>query len=327
MATQHQSQLATSARRSIVLVVCIGDDRMKIKFCRTSLLKLNTNPDTAAIIDSADALAAVSPVEAAALYASAMRADPANIVAHNALERLKAPQAYGRWMHVNCQIDPRDDIFRFFANHEIAKNPIREYLSDGWRTLSELMVILETLDKPLLKTESVLEFAAGFGRFTRHLARVLPDRVTCADVLPGSIDFLRDQFGVKTMLSTHNPASMVFPAQFDLVFVLSMFTHLPASRWQPWLRSLAAAVKPGGLLVFSVCNEAAARDIGLDFDRHGTHFIGTSESPSLDAEVYGTMYTTRQFVEEQVEKAFGRPSSHYFPYAFWVGQDAVVMHF
>ena len=240
---------------------------------------------------------------------------------------MKAPQAYGRWMHVNCLIDPRDDIFRFFANHEIAKNPIREYLSDGWRTLSELMVILETLDQPLLKMDNVLEFAAGFGRFTRHLARVMPDRVTCADVLPGTIDFLREQFGVKTILSTHNPASVIFPAQYDLVFVLSMFTHLPASRWQPWLRALAAAVKPGGLLVFSVSNEPAARELGLSFDQDGTHFIGSSESPSLDIEVYGTMYTTRQFVEEQVEQTFGRGPSHYFPYAFWVGQDAVVMRF
>ena len=304
-----------------------GGEWTKINVSEQTADKLKTNPDIAAIIDSANALVVNAPAEAATLYATAMRTDPANITAHNALEHLRAPQAYGRWMHVNCLIDPRDDIFRFFASHEIAKNPIREYLSDGWRTLSELMVILETLDRPLLKMESVLEFAAGFGRFTRHLTRVLPARVTCADVLPGSIDFLREQFGVKTMLSTHNPASMVFPQQFDLVFVLSMFTHLPASRWQPWLRSLATAVKPGGLLVFSVCNEPAALDLGLVFGGDGTHFIDSSESPSLDAEVYGTMYTTRRFVEEQVTQTFGRGPSHYFPYAFWVGQDAVVMRF
>ena len=277
--------------------------------------------------DSAKALAAEATLEVAKRHAATMRSDPANITAHNALELMKAPQAYGRWMHVNCVIDPRDDIFHFFANHEIAKNPIREYLSDGWRTLSELMVILETLDKPLLKMDSVLEFAAGFGRFTRHLTRVLPTRVTCADVLPGSLDFLREQFGVKTMLSTHKPESVLFPAQYDLVFVLSMFTHLPPAAWQPWLHTLAKAVKPGGLLVFSVCNETAVRELGLVFDEDGTHFIASSESPSLDAEIYGTTFTTRQFVEEQVLGAFGRRPTHYFPYAFWSGQDAVAMQF
>ena len=256
-----------------------------------------------------------------------MFADPANINAHNALERLKAPQAYGRWMHVNCHIDPRDDIFKFFANHEIAKNPIREYLSDGWRTLSELMVILESVDRPLLKTESMLEFAAGFGRFTRHLVRVLPGRVTCADVLPGSIEFLRAQFGVKTVVSSHDPASIRFPQQYDLVFVLSMFTHLPPAMWQPWLIALGRTVAPGGLLLFSVHNETSARELGVTFEADGTRFLASSESPSLDVEVYGTTCTTRSFVETQVERAFGPSRSLYFPVAFWVGQDAVVVRF
>ncbi|MEP7156185.1 MAG: class I SAM-dependent methyltransferase [Betaproteobacteria bacterium] len=288
---------------------------------------MTTRPDIAAMIASADSLAATAPAEAAKLYAAAMLADPANITAHNALERMKAPQAYGRWMHVNSLIDPRDDIFKFFAGHEIAKNPIREYLADGWRTLSELMVILETLDQPLLKMDSVMEFAAGFGRFTRHLTRYLPGRVSCADVLPGSVDFLHEQFGVKTMLSGHDPAAMKFPEQYELVFVLSMFTHLPPARWQAWMKALAAAVKPGGLLVFSVCNETDALAMGLTFEADGTRFLSSSESPSLDADVYGTTYTTRKFVEEQVEQAFGRPPTAYFPYAFWVGQDAVVMRF
>ncbi len=288
---------------------------------------MNSRTDVSALMASADALIATDPVEAGKRFAAAMFADPANIAAHNALERLNAPQAYGRWMHVNCMIDPCDDIFRFFTNHEIAKNPIREYLSDGWRTLSELMVILEAIDKPLLKTQSMLEFAAGFGRFTRHLARVLPGRVTCADVLPGSVEFLQTQFGVKTFLSAHDPASLTFPAKYDLVFVLSMFTHLPPAMWQPWLKALGKAVAPGGVLVFSVANETAARGLGVSFVADGTHFIASSESPSIDAEIYGTTYTTCQFVKAQVDAALGRSPSHCFERAFWGGQDAIVVRF
>ena len=287
--------------------------------------KLKPSIDIDALIASAHSLVPTNPTGAAKQYAAVMLADPANITAHNALEQLKAPQAYGHWMHVNCVIDPRDDIFRFFANHETAKNPIREYLSDGWRTLSELMVILEKIDKPLLKMESVLEFAAGFGRFTRHLVRALPGRVTCADVMPGSIDFLREQFGVKTVLSAHQPEAVRFPEQYEFVFVLSMFTHLPPAVWQPWLRSLCSAVKPGGILLFSVANESMARQLGVTFADGGTHFIASSESPSLDAAIYGTTYTTRQFVEQQVQDALGDLPVHYFPFAFWVGQDAVAI--
>jgi SAM-dependent methyltransferase/peptidoglycan/xylan/chitin deacetylase (PgdA/CDA1 family) len=254
-----------------------------------------------------------------------LRTNPADLAAHNALEHMNAPQAFSRWMQVNCVIDPRDDIFHFFANHELAKNPIREYLSDGWRTLSELMQILEAVDRPLLKTASMLEFAAGFGRFTRHLVKVLPGRVTCADVMPGSVAFLREQFGVGAIDSAHAPDQVAFPAQYDLVFVLSMFTHLPTHMWTPWLKALCRAVKPGGLLVFSVHNEAVAMDIGVTFDSAGTHFIASSESPSIDAQTYGTTFTTRQFVIDRVREACDADVLHYQSQGFWFGQDGVVV--
>ena len=279
----------------------------------------------ASMLQRAQGLEAGQPAESAQLYASVRALDTANLTAHNALERMQAPQAYGRWMLINCVIDPADDIFRFFANHEIAKNPIREYLSDGWRTLSELMLLLESVDRPLSKTGSVLEFAAGFGRFTRHLAKILPGRVTCSDVMPGSVAFLQNQFGVAAFESSHDPEKISHAGQYELVFVLSMFTHLPMHMWAPWLRALMRMVKPGGMLVFSVHNEQVAKEIGVSFDANGTHFIASSESPSIDAQTYGTTYTTRKFVEDIVADACGSEVVFYKTLAFWNGQDAVVV--
>lgn len=277
------------------------------------------------MLTRAQEIIASQPVEAAQLFTSVLALDPANLTAHNALERMQAPQRYSRWMQVNCMIDPRDDIFHFFANHEIAKNPIREYLSDGWRTMSELMLLLETVERPLLKTASVLEFAAGFGRFTRHLTKVLPGRVACTDVMPGSIAFLREQFGVEGVESSHDPEKVILPTKYDLVFVLSMFTHLPTRMWARWLLALQRTVKPGGLLVFSVHNEDFAREAGVVFDAHGTHFIASSESPSIDAQTYGTTFTTKKFVEDSVSSVFGGKPLHYQAQAFWHGQDGVVV--
>ncbi len=277
------------------------------------------------MLTRAQEIATTQPADAAQLFTSVLALDPANLTAHNALEHMLAPQRYSRWMQVNCVIDPRDDIFRFFANHEIAKNPIREYLSDGWRTMAELMLVLEAVDQPLLKTESILEFAAGFGRFTRHLSKVLPGRVTCSDVMPGSVEFLREQFGVEGVQSSHDPEKLVVPTRYDLVFVLSMFTHLPPRMWAPWLRALKRTVKSGGLLVFSVHNEEVAKEIGVNFDTDGTHFISSSESPSINGEIYGTTFTTKKFVEDSVSTVFGIKPLHYQSQGFWNGQDGVVV--
>ncbi len=245
--------------------------------------------------------------------------------AHNARERLGSPERYGAWMLVNCVIDPRDDIFRFFANHELASNPVREYLSDGWRTLSELMMLMEAVGAPLTKTGSVLEFAAGFGRFTRHLARALPGRLTVSDIHPGSVEFLREQFGVPGFYSSQDPRALEIPGRYDLVFVLSMFTHLPPAMWGPWLRTLFTAVKPGGHLVFTVHNESLAAHFSQVYGPDGTLFITTSELRELEGEQYGTTFATRAWIEEEVQRALGQPISVFRDAAFWHGQSAVVV--
>ncbi len=287
------------------------------------------HPPPAADIESrlaaALALEASAPEQAGEAYAAILRDDNANLAAHNALERLKSPLSSSAWMNIDCAIDPRDDIFHFFARNAAHGNPIREYLSDGWRTLSELLVLMDSVGQPLTRTEHMLEFASGFGRFTRHLVKVLPGRVTCADVLPGATTFLKSQFGVRTFESAHEPEALKAPRQYDLVFVLSLFTHLPPQVWGRWLKALHALVQPGGTLVFTVHNERAARREGVRFDDSGACFVQSSESPSIPGHVYGTTFTTRRHAEDAVRAALGAAPLLYKDTAFWSGQDAVVV--
>lgn len=277
------------------------------------------------MIARARGLEAESPEDAGRIYAKALLASPASLEAHNALERLGARERYSAWMLVNCVIDPRDDIFHFFVNEPLGRNPVREYLSDGWRTLSELLVLMDAVGKPLTTADSVLEFAAGFGRFTRHLVRAIPGRVTVSDIHPGSVEFLREQLGVNGFYSTHDPATLEIPGRYDLVFVLSMFTHLPPAMWAPWLRKLHGAVRPGGNLVFTVHNESLAAHFSKEYGPDGTLFVPTSESRELQGEQYGTTFATRAWVEAEVERALGVRVSHFREAAFWHGQAAVVV--
>lgn len=283
-------------------------------------------PSVDDLLTRAQRLEASDRAAAGSLYFEALQRDPANLVAHNALERLEDPQRYGAWMRVNCTIHPDDDIFGFIARDPFSRNPVRDYLADGWRTMSETMQLLEKIDRPLMKVSNMLEFACGYGRFTRHLARALAGRVTCSDLLPGSMDFVREQFGVQAFESSFEPGQIEFPGRYDVVFVLSLFTHLPVPAWGDWLRALAGAVAPGGVLLFSVHSEELAREeLGVTLNEEGYCFLPHSESPSLDPEKYGTTLTTRRLVEEQVRAALGTDPVLFQPGAFWVGQDAVAV--
>lgn len=282
-------------------------------------------PAIDALMYKANALESANPDQAAQTYLEILRHCNTHLGAHNALERMAHRHSCGSWMNLNGTIDPKDDIFLFFARNAAYGNPIREYLSDGWRTLSELLVLMDSVGQPLTRLDSMLEFASGFGRFTRHLAKVIPGRVTCSDVLPGANDFVRTQFGVRTLDSAYEPEQLRSPKQFELVFVLSLFTHLPPQTWGRWLKALYAMVKPGGTLVFSVHNERIAKREGATFDADGLCFIPSSESPSIPGHVYGTTFTTRTFAETSVKDALGMAPILYREIAFWSGQDAVVV--
>lgn len=249
------------------------------------------------------------------------------LAAHALIEEHKLVGSYNNVMGLDCTISEHDDIFGFFRGHHSSRNPLRDYLADGWRTLSELMVLLEAVDQPLLKTPRVLEFAAGHGRFTRHLVKALaPSRVVVSDVVPSAVEFSRRTFGVEGFLSASTPEAVQWPARYELVFVLSLFSHLPRSTWSRWLKVLYDAVAPGGLLVFSTHGVKAADFDHVQLDEEGYFFAASSESTAIDEQEYGTTFTSEAFVLASLAETVGADALvHKAPVHFWNHQDAYVL--
>jgi hypothetical protein len=143
----------------------------------------------------------------------------------------------------------------------------------------------------------MLDFASGYGRLTRLLVHEhLADEVTVSDILEGGMEFQAEQFGVRTILSTTNPENFTAPGKYDLIFVASLFTHLPASTFTAWLRRLAALLTPAGLLIFTVHDDSLAPET---FEG-GIRFESRSESRVLDVNDYGSTWVTEGYVREQV---------------------------
>jgi SAM-dependent methyltransferase len=249
------------------------------------------------------------------------------LVAYNLIETHGLLGAFAPWMGLDAHIDPQDDVFGFFNGHGTWSSPMRDYLADGWRTLSELMLLLERSGQTLTDVGSVLEFASGHGRFTRHLVKALgADRVTVSDVVPGAVAFSTAQFGVQGFVSRLDPAELEWPRRYGLVFVLSLFSHLPRVTWLPWLARIWDAVEPGGTLVFTTHGEFAAERAGVQTDGEGFHFHAESESHAIDAQAYGSTYTTCDFVLARVAELQPQPVRvDAVPAWFWSHQDAFVL--
>ena len=249
------------------------------------------------------------------------------LAAHALIEENELVGSFTNMTGLECAIAEQDDIFGFFARHPSSLNPLRDYLADGWRTLSELMLLLEAVDKPLLKTPRMLEFASGHGRFTRHLVKALgSDRVTVSDVVPDAVDFSQRAFGVGGFTSTSAPEDVEWPQRYDVVFVLSLFSHLPRSTWARWLQRLYGAVAPGGVLVFTTHGARATAFDKVTLDAEGFFFAPSSESNAIDRFEYGTTFTSEAFVRARIAETVGADRLvQVAPVQFWNHQDAYVL--
>src|SRR6218665_3744371 len=190
-------------------------------------------------------LAAGDAAQAAQALQQALAQAPTRLAAHNLIERHGLGGAFFEWVGGNCGIAPADDISRFLENPPASVNPLRDYLADGWRTLSELMLLLEQVYRPLLKVGHCLEFASGHGRFTRHLVKALgAQRVTVSDVVADAVAFSGATFGVQTHFSSSLPHALCLSHPYHPLFVLSLISHLPAATWPRWLRCLYGLLAP-----------------------------------------------------------------------------------
>lgn len=266
------------------------------------------------------------PDQAAACLQAAIKLNPACLSAHNALESKQLPGALGPAFGINGVIHPNDDIFHFFASHPSSANPIRDYLSDGWRTLSELQSILSQLGLQLAEINSFLEFASGHGRFTRHLVKQLPaGSLTVSDVVPGSVSFLMENMKVKGFNSTLEPENLQFSDDFELIFVLSLFSHLPTGLWERWLQKLFDALRPGGCLILTTHGVYSARQLGVEL-QDDYLFISDSESSQIDSASYGSTFTGPEYVQRAIQSCCANIAFvRHFPAHFWSNQDAWVL--
>lgn len=288
------------------------------------------NPTTAPNdpIQQAQALMARGELQAAGDLLLACRdAATTRLAAHNLIEAHFPALSYGQWMGCPCTISPADDIYHFFAAHPSSLNPIRDYLADGWRTMAELVLLLEQVGHPLLRTRTVLEFASGHGRFTRHLVKALgAERIVVSDVVGDAVDFAKATFGVQGFASAAMPEDVTWAGQHDVVFVLSLFSHLPASTWSRWLRRIYEMVAPGGVLVFTTHGAEAVRKQGVTLDGQGYFFTPSSESNAIEGAEYGTAFTSESYVRARVaEHLSGAQLLHFAPQHFWHHQDAFVV--
>jgi SAM-dependent methyltransferase len=201
-----------------------------------------------------------------------------------------------------------DDEMYLFSLSNVKDDSDRalvRYYSLGRRILDTVKQVVDWHFGSLENVQSFLDFACGYGRFTRFLIQEMPpERVWVSDIYANAVKFQTEYFGVHGVVSTGKPENYLIDRKFDCILANSFFSHMPERTFTNWLQNLYDLLTPNGILMFSVHDESLLPS-HVEMPATGILFSADSESQSLDKEEYGTTYVTEKFVREMVDRVSG----------------------
>jgi SAM-dependent methyltransferase len=134
------------------------------------------------------------------------------------------------------------------GGHELASHLYTG--AEDFRMLAELFEIFA--QRPIETVGSVLDFGCGCGRALRWFQTALPDaQLFGADVRRVSIDWCQRHLRGRYLANDLAPPLDLPSGSIDLVYALSVFSHLAEPQAKAWLAELARVVKPDGLILVS----------------------------------------------------------------------------
>lgn len=161
---------------------------------------------------------------------------------------------------------------RVFGIERWTSDPIRTYTEMGAQTRRAITSLLP--DDWTWQGKRVLDFGSGAGRTLRHfLPEAEEAEVWGTDIDRPSIEWMEANLcpPLHAWHSHHEPPLGLEHESFDLIWAVSVFTHLTYNS-TPWLLELHSLLKPGGLLVPTYMGPGICEIVGgepWDENRHG----------------------------------------------------------
>jgi len=135
------------------------------------------------------------------------------------------------------------------------------------------------------RVHKILDFGCGAGRVSRWLSAAFPDAMLHAcDLREADLEFVRQNYHATTWVSGTDIHALNPPESYDLLWVGSVFTHLPPELSKKLFKKMMTWLTPNGVLVFSVhgrrvLQRAKAGDtiygLGDDLEKLWINYVNT----------------------------------------------------
>lgn len=158
---------------------------------------------------------------------------------------------------VEREISPRDEMFEGDENH---------YFSVGAEALRLVRQALAAVDAP--EPQTILDLPCGHGRILRYLRAAWPAaEISVSDINKDGVEHCARAFDAVPYPADLEPDRLPLrTGHYDLVWVGSLFTHLPLELWRAYAQVFSRVLKKDGLLVFTTLGRFGAYRIRHGFD-------------------------------------------------------------
>jgi ubiquinone/menaquinone biosynthesis C-methylase UbiE len=132
------------------------------------------------------------------------------------------------------------------------------FFESGQNLIDNMEDFLQANGESLFKADDILDFGCGCGRILIPLSFMIsPRKIVGTDIDKQSIGWLKSNYPTFKALDVNKikPPTKYADATFDLVYGVSVFTHLPEDMQHAWLSEMSRIIKPGGLGLFTTHGE------------------------------------------------------------------------
>lgn len=202
---------------------------------------------------------------------------------------------------------------------------VDKFLGIGRTICGDIMALVNLVDdtKTWMSFKSVLDFGCGCGRVTRFLPRGID--VIGLDIDNEAIGWCRQNLSSVATFKTNDPEPpLEYPDEkFDLIYCISVFSHLPLEMECAWLAELKRVLKPGGWLFISTLSEADLASVGQSMpDDSGFYYHQAGPTPGLP-DFYQLSFHAREYIEREWRKEFDL--ALYYPRGINNHQDVSIL--
>ena len=146
------------------------------------------------------------------------------------------------------------------------------FLGTGIIGAESIREILARNGKPIEQYSDILDFGCGCGRITRQWKDLTNSSITGSDINPTLVRWAQMNLKFARFITNGISAALPFENEsFDLVYAVSVFTHLSEKLQKHWMGELNRVLRPGGALLITLKGENWKADLSEEqmnsFDR------------------------------------------------------------